>query len=62
VVSFTFWPFTPRERAPDIHWIGGWVGAKKLFFLISFADILQLLNWSMDLSLEVSRIVFFWLI
>jgi len=18
--------FTPRERAPDTHWIGGWVG------------------------------------
>jgi hypothetical protein len=20
--------FTPRERAPDTHWIGGWVGPR----------------------------------
>jgi len=20
--------FTPRERAPDIHWLGGWVGLR----------------------------------
>jgi hypothetical protein len=22
--------FTPRERAPDIHWIGGWVGPRAV--------------------------------
>jgi hypothetical protein len=21
-------PFTPRERAPGTHWIGGWVGSR----------------------------------
>jgi hypothetical protein len=26
VVSFTPGHFTPRERAPSTHWIGGWVG------------------------------------
>jgi hypothetical protein len=27
VVSVTLWPrFTPRERTPGTHWIGGWVG------------------------------------
>jgi len=25
VVSFTPGRFTPRERAPGTHWIGGWV-------------------------------------
>jgi hypothetical protein len=22
--------FTPRERAPDTHWIGGWVGPRDV--------------------------------
>jgi hypothetical protein len=22
--------FTPRERAPDTHWIGGWVGPRAV--------------------------------
>jgi hypothetical protein len=22
--------FTPRERAPDTHWIGGWVGSRAV--------------------------------
>jgi hypothetical protein len=22
--------FTPKERAPDIHWIGGWVGPRDI--------------------------------
>jgi hypothetical protein len=22
--------FTPKERAPDTHWIGGWVGPKAI--------------------------------
>jgi hypothetical protein len=22
--------FTPRERAPSIHWIGGWVGPRAV--------------------------------
>jgi hypothetical protein len=22
--------FTPRERAPDTHWIGGWVGPRTV--------------------------------
>jgi hypothetical protein len=28
VVSFTPCRFTPGERAPGIHWIGGWVGPR----------------------------------
>jgi hypothetical protein len=28
VVSFTPRPLCPRERAPDTHWIGGWVGPR----------------------------------
>jgi hypothetical protein len=28
VVSFTVVRFTPGERAPGIHWIGGWVGPR----------------------------------
>jgi hypothetical protein len=28
VVSFTPWPLYPRERAPDAHWIGGWLGPR----------------------------------
>jgi hypothetical protein len=28
VVSFTPGRFTPRERVPGTHWIGGWVGPR----------------------------------
>jgi hypothetical protein len=28
VVSFTFRPLYPQERAPSTHWIGGWVGPR----------------------------------
>jgi hypothetical protein len=28
VVNFTLWPLYPQERAPSIHWMGGWVGPK----------------------------------
>jgi hypothetical protein len=28
VVSFTLRPLYPRERAPDTHWTGGWVGPR----------------------------------
>jgi hypothetical protein len=31
-------PFTPRERAPSTHWIGGWVGPR-----ISIDDVEKLL-------------------
>jgi hypothetical protein len=29
VVSFTPWPFNPRERAPSNQWIGGSVGPRN---------------------------------
>jgi hypothetical protein len=25
--------FTPRERTPDVYWVGGWVGDVKRKFL-----------------------------
>jgi hypothetical protein len=28
VVRFTTQPLHPRERTPDTHWIGGWVGLR----------------------------------
>jgi hypothetical protein len=28
VVSFTTRPLYPGERAPDTHWIGGWMGPR----------------------------------
>jgi len=34
MVSFTG-RFTPRERAPGTHWIGGWVGPKAGQDLVS---------------------------
>jgi len=30
MVSFRPGRFTPRERAPGTHWIGGWVGLKSV--------------------------------
>jgi hypothetical protein len=30
VVSFMPRSLYPRERSPDIHWIGGWVGLKAI--------------------------------
>jgi hypothetical protein len=26
--------FTPRERAPGIHWIGGWVGPRAILDVV----------------------------
>jgi hypothetical protein len=26
--------FTPRERAPDTHWIGGWVGTRAVMDVV----------------------------
>jgi len=27
-------PFTPRERAPGTHWIGGWVGPRAVLHTV----------------------------
>jgi hypothetical protein len=27
--------FTPRERAPGTHWIGGWVGPRAILFAVA---------------------------
>jgi len=40
VVSFMPQPLYPRERAPDTHWIGGWV--EKLNQSISITQLLAL--------------------
>jgi hypothetical protein len=33
--------FTPRERAPDTHWIGGWVGPRAVLDAVVKSKILS---------------------
>jgi hypothetical protein len=32
--SFSVASFTPRERAPGIYWIGGWVGPRAILDVV----------------------------
>jgi hypothetical protein len=35
---------TPRERAPGIHWIGGWVGPRAV------VDAIRTINFNIQVS------------
>jgi hypothetical protein len=46
MVNFTLRPLYPRERAPDTHWIGGWVGSRTVLEAVVKRKIPSLLRES----------------
>jgi hypothetical protein len=55
--------FTPRERAPSTHWIGGWVGPRYgldiLQKIISFDTTLKSLHTLLSHNVQVFPTLFF---